>query len=145
MLFRSDNIFYDFDRATLKPESATALNELITLLNDNPNVSIELSAHTDMIGTDTYNENLSGRRAQSVVDYLIKGGIEKERLQAKGYGKGAPKVVSEKLNELYSFLPVEQVLDPVFIETLPDEEKDICNQLNRRTEFQVLSITYGLE
>ena len=93
-----DNIFYDFDRATLKPESATALNELITLLNDNPNVSIELSAHTDMIGTDTYNENLSGRRAQSVVDYLIKGGIEKERLQAKGYGKGAPKVVSEKLD-----------------------------------------------
>ena len=78
-----DNIFYDFDKATLRPESKKALDEMIKMLNDNPNVTIELGAHTDRKGTDQYNERLAQRRAQSVVDYLIAVGIEAAVLEAK--------------------------------------------------------------
>ena len=98
-----------------------------------------------MVGTDVYNESLSQRRAQSVVDYLVKGGIAQDRLTAKGHGKQSPVLISEKISKQYPFLPAEQVLDPVFIENLTDEEREIANQLNRRTEFQVLDITYGLQ
>ena len=86
-----ENIFHDFDKATLRPESATALNELVKLLNENPNVTIELSAHTDYKGSDQYNERLSQRRAESVVNYLIEHGIAADRLTPKGYGEGKPK------------------------------------------------------
>ena len=85
-----ENIFYDFDKATLRPESQTALDELIKLLNENPNITIELSAHTDCRGSDQYNERLSQQRAQNVVNYLIQHGIEKERLTPKGYGESRP-------------------------------------------------------
>ena len=74
-----DNIFYDFDKATLTEASTTALDQLVTLLKENPHVTIELSAHCDYKGNSEYNKHLSQRRAQSVVDYLIKHGIEKER------------------------------------------------------------------
>ena len=85
-----ENIFYDFDKATLRPESQTALDELVKLLNENPNITIELSAHTDCRGSDQYNERLSQQRAQNVVNYLIQHGIEKERLTPKGYGESRP-------------------------------------------------------
>jgi len=139
-----ENIFYDFNKATLRPESKEALDELIALLNDNPNVTIELSAHTDRKGTEAYNIDLSQRRAQSVVDYLIKGGIEKERLTAVGYGKSEPKEVSKNLAKQYEFLPEGQKLDAEFIETLSPQEQDIADQINRRTEFKVLRIDYHL-
>ena len=67
------------------------------MLNDNPNVTIELGAHTDRKGTDQYNERLAQRRAQSVVDYLIAGGIEAARLEAKGYGESVPKTINKKM------------------------------------------------
>ena len=139
-----DNIFYDFNKASLRPESKEALDELITLLNDNPNVTIELSAHTDRIGSDAYNNDLSQRRAQSVVDYLIRGGIEKDRLKAVGYGKSQPKEVSKNLAKHYEFLPEGQKLDAAFIDTLPPKEQEIADQINRRTEFKVLRIDYHL-
>ena len=139
-----ENIFYDFDKATLRPESKEALDELIALLTDNPNVTIELMAHTDRMGTDAYNANLSQRRAQSVVDYLIKGGIDKERLTATGHGKSKPKEVSKNLSEKYEFLPEGQILDAEFVETLSPKEREIADQINRRTEFMVLRIDYGL-
>ena len=139
-----DNIFYDFDKATLRPESATALDELIQLLNENPNITIELSAHTDYKGSDQYNEGLSQRRAESVVNYLIEHGITSDRLMPKGYGEGKPKTIKRKVAEKYPFLKEGDVLTEEFITKLPEEQQEQCNQLNRRTEFIVLRTTYGL-
>ncbi|MDL2222967.1 OmpA family protein [Bacteroidales bacterium OttesenSCG-928-M11] len=139
-----ENIFYDFDKATLRPESKNALDTLIMMLEDNPNITIELSAHTDRKGTEEYNINLSQRRAQSVVDYLIRHGIETDRLTAVGYGKTRPQTVTKSIFERYEFLPEGQVLSVDFIETLAPEEQAIADQINRRTEFMVLSTDYGL-
>ena len=139
-----ENIFYDFDKATLRPESATALNELVRLLNENPNITIELSAHTDYKGSDTYNEGLSQRRAESVVNYLIEHGIASDRLTPKGYGEGKPKTIKRKVAERYPFLKEGDVLTEEYITKLSEEQQEQCNQLNRRTEFIVLRTTYGL-
>ena len=139
-----ENIFYEFDRADLTPASTTALDELIALLNDNPNVTIELAAHCDYKGNDAYNERLSQRRAESVVRYLIKGGISEDRLTAKGYGESKPKVVNKSVLKTAPFLKEGNVLTEEFIKTLTPEQQEICNAINRRTEFQVLRTTYGL-
>jgi outer membrane protein OmpA-like peptidoglycan-associated protein len=140
-----DNIFYDFDKATLRPESTASLDELIKLLNENPNVTIELSAHTDYRGSEAYNKQLSQRRAESVVNYLIEHGIAKDRLSPVGYGKEKPKTIKKKLTEKYPFLKEGDVLTEEFIKALSDEEQqETCNQLNRRTEFKVLRTTYGM-
>jgi outer membrane protein OmpA-like peptidoglycan-associated protein len=140
-----ENIFYDFDKATLRPESETALNELVDLLNENPNVTIELSAHTDYKGSAEYNERLSQRRAESVVNYLIAHGIAADRLTPKGYGKEKPKTVRRKLTEKYPWLKEGDILTEEFVKALRDEQQqEECNQLNRRTEFMVLRTTYGL-
>ncbi|NDV79100.1 hypothetical protein D0T57_08955 [Dysgonomonas sp. 511] len=140
-----ENIFYDFDKATLRPESKKELDELIDLLTINPNVTIELSAHTDRKGSEEYNNNLSQRRAESVVNYLIAGGIEKERLTAVGKGKSEPKTVSRGIKKRYDFLEEGQVLTEDFIKGLPPEQQEMADQVNRRTEFKVLSVTYNLE
>ena len=140
-----DNIFFDFDKATLRPESTEALDKLVELLNENANVTIELSSHTDNRGSDQYNERLSQRRAESVVNYLIEHGIAADRLSPKGYGETKPKTIKKKLTEKYDWLKADDVLTPEFIEALGDEEKkEICHQLNRRTEFIVLRTTYGM-
>ena len=139
-----ENIFYDFEKATLRPESQKALDEMIKMLNDNPNVTIELGAHTDRKGSDQYNERLAQRRAQSVVDYLIAGGIEKERLEAKGYGESVPKVINKKMAKNYDFLNEGDVLTEEFILTLTPEQQEIADQINRRTEFKVLRTNYNL-
>ena len=140
-----DNIFYDFDKATLRPESTEALDKLVALLNENPNVTMELSAHTDYRGSAEYNKRLSQRRAESVVNYLTEHGIAADRLSPMGYGKEKPKTVKRKLTETYDWLKEGDVLTEEFITSLKDEEKqNVCNQLNRRTEFVVLRTTYGL-
>ena len=140
-----DNIFYEFGKATLTAESSTSLNELKELLEQNPNITIELSAHCDFRGSANYNEKLSQARAESAVAYLVSQGIEKERMTPVGYGEAKPKVVNKKLTERYSFLNEGDVLTEEFIGNLKDEEQqEICNQLNRRTEFQVLRTTYKL-
>ena len=139
-----ENIFYDFDKATLRPESQKALDEMIKMLNDNPNVTIDWGAHTDRNGSDQYNERLAQRRAQSVVDYLIAGGIEKERLEAKGYGESVPKVINKKMAKNYDFLNEGDVLTEEFILTLTPEQQEIADQINRRTEFKVLRTNYNL-
>ena len=140
-----DNIFYDFDKATLRPESEEALDNLVALLNENPNVTIELSAHTDNRGSDRYNQGLSQRRAESVVRYLIDHGIAEDRLSPVGYGEGKPKVIRKKLTEKYPWLKTDDVLTEEFINALEDEEqREVCHQLNRRTEFIVLRTTYGM-
>ncbi len=140
-----DNIFYEFDKATLTPESTASLDELVKLLENNPNVTIELASHCDFRGRDQYNEKLSQKRAEAVVAYLIENGIDKERLTAKGYGESKPKTVNRKLTEKYPFLKENDVLSEAFINALSSEEQqEICHQLNRRTEFQVLRTTYKL-
>lgn len=139
-----ENIFYDFDKATLRPESKKALDELIKMLNDNPNVTIELGAHTDRKGSDQYNERLAGRRAQSVVDYLIAGGIKADRLEAKGYGESVPKTINKKMAKEHDFLHEGDVLTEEFILALPPEQQEIADQINRRTEFKVLRTNYNL-
>lgn len=139
-----ENIFFDFDKASLREESTTALNELVDLLNDNPNVTIEIGAHCDYKGDDKYNLDLSQQRSESVVKYLIDNGIDAQRLQAKGYGESKPKTISKKVAEKYNFLKEGDVLTEDFIKKLPEDQQEICNQLNRRTEFRVLRTTYGL-
>ena len=139
-----DNIFFDFDKATLRPESAESLNELAALLTDNPHVTIEIGAHCDYKGNDDYNLRLSAERAQSVVDYLIASGIASDRLTAKGYGEEKPIIVSKKQAEQYQFISEGEVLNETTISLFNQEQQEICNQLNRRTEFRVLRTTYGM-
>ena len=139
-----DNIFYDFDKATLRPESTAALDELVKMLQENPNVTIELSAHGDYRGSASYNKTLSQHRAQAVVDYLIAHGIPADRLTPVGYGKEKPKTIRKKLTEKYPWLKENDVLSEEFIKKLNEEQQEICNQLNRRTEFIVLRTTYGM-
>ena len=139
-----ENIFYDFDKATLRPESTAALDKLVTLLNENANVTIELSAHCDYKGSAEYNKGLAQRRAEAVVEYLTAHGISEDRLKPVGYGKEKPKTIRRKLTEKYPFLKEGDVLTEEFIKKLDEEQQEICNQLNRRTEFIVLRTTYGL-
>lgn len=140
-----DNIFYEFGKWDLTPQSETGLQTLVKLLNDNPNITIELSAHTDLVGDDASNLTLSKKRAESVVSYLIKAGIETERLTPVGYGETKPVVADKALHAKYPFIPVGQELNEIFITGLKQQsEQDICNQINRRTEFKVLKTTYKL-
>ncbi len=139
-----DNVFYDFDKADIRQESTAALDKLVTLLTDNPNITIELSAHCDFRGSDAYNKRLSQARAESCVNYLIAHGIAKERLTPVGYGKEKPKKVRKKLTEKITWLKEGDVLTEEFISKLDSEKQEICNQLNRRTEFIVLRTTYGM-
>ncbi len=107
-----NNIFYDFNRATLRPESVEELTRLVKLMKDIPSLKIELSSHTDNVGSDEYNMKLSNERAKSVVSFLVASGIASDRLVAKGYGETQP------------------------IVTNTSEEG---RQANRRTEFKILS------
>lgn len=114
--FVIENVYYDFNKAELKPESFTALDEIVRMLNTYPNMSIELGAHTDSKGSDTYNMKLSEARAQSVVKYLVEKGIAAERLVAKGYGETAPVAPNE----------------------VDGKDNPEGREKNRRTEFKVL-------
>ncbi len=139
-----DNIFYDFDKATLRPESTKALDDLVTLLNENGNVTIELSAHCDYKGSAEYNKRLSQRRAEAVAEYLVAKGIAPDRLTPVGYGKERPKTIRKKLTERLTWLKEGDVLTEEFIGKLDADKQEIANQLNRRTEFIVLRTTYGM-
>lgn len=140
-----ENIFYDYDKADLRPESKTALNELIAVLHDNPNVTIEMASHTDRWGSYAYNINLSERRAKSVVDYLVENGISRDRLQPHGYGKSRPKTVTKRIARLYPQFKEGDILTEEFIKTLSEEDQQAADQINRRTEFSVLSLTYNMK
>ncbi len=137
------NILYDFGKWELRPESMVSLDKLVETLIDNPNVTIELMSHTDSRDTEEYNQDLSQKRAQVVVQYLIEKGIEAERLSAKGYGESTPKVVDTVIAAQNPFLKTGTALTEQFINTLgSDEQKEIAHQINRRTEFRVLRTDY---
>jgi peptidoglycan-associated lipoprotein len=135
-----ENINYEFGKAELLPEAQKALDSLINLLNINPTTVIEIMSHTDHIGSVMYNSELSQRRAQGVVNYLIQRGINPKRLVAKGYGETWPKTVTRKIAKQYDFLEAGDELTEEFIMKLETEEQqEIAKAINRRTEFRVLS------
>jgi peptidoglycan-associated lipoprotein len=137
------NILYDFGKWDLRPESMVSLDKLVETLLDNPNVTIELMSHTDSRDTEQYNLDLSQKRAQVVVQYLIDKGIEPERLSAKGYGESTPKVVDGDIVKQDPFLKAGTALTEQYINTLAnDEQKEIAHQINRRTEFRVLKTDF---
>lgn len=137
------NIFYDFAKWDLRPESKKSLDNLVETLNDNPRVVIELRSHTDYRGEHWANVELSTKRAESVVNYLIESGIDPERLRAKGYAATKPKEIGPKLAAQHNFLNEGDVLTEEFIKNLETEEQqEIANQINRRTEFKVIATDY---
>lgn len=116
---RIENVYYDFDKASLREESLPSLDSLISLLTDHPEWRVEIGAHTDALGADEYNQWLSQQRAQSVVDYLTAHGVARDRLEAKGYGEKQP--VAPNKN--------------------PDgSDNPEGRQLNRRTEFTIIGL-----
>ncbi len=142
-VIRIDNIFFDFASDVLRPESTVSLDKLVETLNDNPNITIELGSHTDNRGNNDFNLDLSNRRAQSVVNYLISKGIKQDRLISKGYGETQPKVVDKRDHEAYPFIPEGQVLTEAYINSIEDEDlQELAHFLNRRTEFKVLTTDY---
>jgi peptidoglycan-associated lipoprotein len=136
-------IMYDFGKWSLRPESLVALEELVEILNDNPNITIEIGSHTDFRGSDKANLDLSAKRAQSVVDFLVTYGVDKERLTSKGYGETMPKEIDKAMAKKYDFLNEGNVLTENFINRLgSDEQKEICHQINRRTDFGLTGRDY---
>lgn len=137
------DIFYAFDSADLLPESKVALDQIAKILQDNPEVVVELSSHADRVGSDAYNLGLSDRRARAVVDYLKGKGIPADQLQSKGYGKSRPRVISSALHVLYPQFPEGTILNEAFVTALSEENKKIADALNRRTEFIVIDRVEG--
>jgi peptidoglycan-associated lipoprotein len=137
-----ENINYEFGSWELKPESKIALDTVVRILVLNPTITIELMAHTDYVGSDKFNFDLSQKRAQSVVDYLIEKGINPQRLVAKGYGETWPKKVTRKMAKQYDFLKKNDILTEEFILKLTEEQQEIARAINRRTEFRVLSTDF---
>ncbi|HZL12327.1 MAG TPA: OmpA family protein [Prolixibacteraceae bacterium] len=134
-----NNINYAFGSYEITEESKAALDTVVQLLTVNPTITIELMAHTDFVGSDQFNSELSQKRAQSVVDYLISKGISSTRLVAKGYGETWPKIVTRMIAKQYDFLKRNDELTEEFILKLTPEQQEIAKALNRRTEFRVLS------
>jgi outer membrane protein OmpA-like peptidoglycan-associated protein len=112
--FVVENIYYDLDKANIRPDAAEELDKLVNFLKDNPNLTIELGSHTDVRNTDEYNLDLSQRRAESAVRYLVENGIEQSRVKAKGYGETR-----------------------LIVKEAQDEEE---HQRNRRTEITIIGI-----
>lgn len=140
------NIEYDLDKATLRPESTVALDDLVKTLNENPHIKIELRAHTDFRGSVEYNMRLSQARAQSCVDYLISKGIDSARLQPRGFAQTEPRLITRDIAKEHDFLSEGDVLTEEFILALPTTmQREIAHQLNRRTEFSVIATDHEEE
>lgn len=133
-----EGILYDFDSALLRPESVGGLDELVALMQEHPEIAVELSAHTDRLGSEEYNRELSFKRTQSVVEYLQERGISGDRLSAVGHGEGQPATVTRRMATEHEFLEEGAVLTEDFIERLTLPQQEVADQMNRRTEFTVL-------
>lgn len=137
-----ENISYAFGSWELNEASKHSLDSLVQILELNPTITIELMSHTDHVGSEQYNFDLSQKRAQAAVDYLIQKGIDPDRLVAKGYGETWPKKVTRELARQYDFLKRNDELTESFINQLPPEQQEIAKSVNRRTEFRVLSTDF---
>ena len=134
-----ENIYYDFDDDKILPDAEQDLQLVFELMNEYPDMVIELSSHTDNRGTEAYNRDLSQRRAESARRWLINKGIARRRIEAVGYGESVPFTVTAKIAAEYPFLKEGDVLTEEFINKLETEEqKEIAHQLNRRTEFKII-------
>lgn len=134
-------VFYDLDKATLRPESMTALDGLVETLNQNPTTTILLTSHTDFRADDKYNMKLSDKRAKACYDYLIKKGVAADRLQAEGKGESDPKEIGKDYADFPPFKEGDKLTE-AFITKLGKEDFEKANQYNRRTEFKVLRTDY---
>src|SRR5690606_34030308 len=137
-----ENINYEFASWELLPESEAALDTLVVLLTVNPTITIEIMSHTDHVGSDQFNFDLSQKRAESVVNYLIQKGINPQRLTARGYGETWPKTSNRNLARQYDFLSRGDELTDQFIMSLSEEHREKAQAINRRTEFRVLTTNY---
>ena len=117
------NIFFDLDKATLRPESRAELERLNKLMVENPTLKIEISGHTDSRGSDAYNQKLSENRAKAVVDYLINLGVKKDRMVYVGFGEQKPILTDDEINKIKL-----------------ESAREAAHQENRRTEFKILSL-----
>ena len=137
------NVFFDLAKSDLRDESKVALDTVFNILQRNPNITIGLRSHTDYRDTDAKNQVLSQARAQSCVDYLIEKGIPADRLTAVGMGEGEPFTIpngyagygADKFKE-------GDKLTESFIKRLGGDDQEVANQINRRTDFKVLSDDY---
>lgn len=136
---RIEGLLYTFGSSELSAESEPTLNELYRLLTDNPEIRLRLTAHTDRIGDADYNQALSLRRSEHLVERLVALGIERKRLLALGAGKTKPYIVSHAMSQRYPKLKEGQVLSEDFIATLTDDSLvALADSLNRRTELEVI-------
>ncbi len=140
--FEIPNIEFEFASFDLTGKAKHSLDSLVGILNDNPNLVIELTAHTDMVGSEENNIELSQKRAQAVAEYLQEQGIPEGRMSTRGKGESEPIVVDENEATEYDWLEPGDELTPEFIESLPEEQQDIANQRNRRTELRVIANDY---
>ncbi|MDA0194741.1 MAG: OmpA family protein [Bacteroidetes bacterium] len=127
-----ENIYYDLNEWNIRSDAAVELDKLVTLLNDNVEISIELGSHTDSRSSDEYNLDLSQKRAQSAVDYIVSKGIERSRMEAKGYGEGTPVMLKRNSQEI-------TLTEDVILAVQDEEQRERLHQMNRRTEFKVLT------
>lgn len=135
-----ENILYDFDDDRIKTEAESDLNVVLEIMNQYPDMRIELGSHTDFRGNDTYNQDLSQRRAESARRWLVRAGVDRTRIEAKGYGESVPKTVSAKVAQTNNFLKEGDVLTEEYINKLPTEEqKEVAHSINRRTEFKIIA------
>ncbi len=137
-----DNISYAFGAWELNEASKASLDSVVQILTLNPTITIELMSHTDHVGSDQFNFELSQKRAQAAVNYLIQKGISPDRLVAKGYGETWPKKVTRALARQYDFLKRNDELTEEYINKLSADEQEVAKSINRRTEFRVLSTDY---
>ena len=133
-----DNILYETGKWDLLPVSEVSLDNLVEILTINPTIRVEIQSHTDEVGGASFNMELSQKRADEVVRYLVEKGVVAERLIAKGYGENKPFLVSNKMSRRYSFLTVDDQLSESYLSTLEPAQLEIAKSLNRRTEFQVI-------
>jgi peptidoglycan-associated lipoprotein len=135
-----EHIYFDFNKATLRPESRGEINRLINFMRENPNVVVEISGHTDNVGSDKYNIGLSQRRAQAVVNELLQAGISPQRMIAKGYGFRKPRQLEERLKRKRD--AGDRRSDGVLIKEIIKETNltPEGRQLNRRVEFKIIRI-----
>lgn len=141
---KMENIFYEFGKWNLTPTSEAGLQALVKMLKDNPNITIEITSHTDYIGTNSDNLILSEKRAKSVVDYLIAAGVDSQRLTSVGSGEEKPVTVDVAIAKKYPFLKEDDLLEETYVLKLTPDQQEQANQINRRTEFRVVKTTYKL-
>ena len=134
-----ENILYDFNKAAIKPEAEPDLQFILELMNQYPEMIVEMRSHTDYRGEDDYNERLSQRRAESARNWLIAKGIDADRIVAKGYGEKIPQTITGRMSTAKDLFEVGVVLSAGFIDSLASEDtRELAHDFNRRTEFKII-------